>query len=149
MVDLVQPVVWWRSLPLGTSITALASIALIECLGSSRYAHSLTARFQRSTRSPPSDASRRTRRDVAEASAKNQQEIFLSAVLSGDDRESVLPLSSFTRARVENLLIPLVYEMACGVYQLLAGVRSNARFRLPDEDTAYIYYLRQTKATVR
>ena len=55
---------WWRSIPLGTSIIALALIALIECAGSSRYAHSLTARFQRSTRSPPSDASRRTCRDV-------------------------------------------------------------------------------------
>ena len=40
MVDLVQPVMWWRSIPLGTSITALASIALIECVGSSKYAHS-------------------------------------------------------------------------------------------------------------
>ena len=36
MIDLVQPVMWWRSVPLGTLITALASIALIECVGSSR-----------------------------------------------------------------------------------------------------------------
>ena len=64
MVDLVQPVTWWRSIPLGTSITALASIALIECVGSSRYAQSLTARFQQSARSPPSDTSRRTRVDM-------------------------------------------------------------------------------------
>ena len=61
MVDLIQPVMWWRSMRLGTSITALASIALIECVGSTRYANSLTAHFQQSTRSPPSDTSRRTR----------------------------------------------------------------------------------------
>ena len=61
MVDLVQPVMWWCSIPLSTSITALASIALIECVGSSGYSHSLTARFQQSTSSPPSDTSRRTR----------------------------------------------------------------------------------------
>ena len=73
MVDLVQPVMWWRSIPLGTSITALASIALIECVGSSRYAHSLTARLQRSTRSPPSDVFRRTGRDVCRRSSRKQQ----------------------------------------------------------------------------
>ena len=73
MVDLVQPVMWWRSKPLGTSITAVASIALIEVVGSSTYAHPLTVRFQQSTRSPPSGASRRTRRDVCRKNSRKQQ----------------------------------------------------------------------------
>ena len=43
-IDLVQPVLWWRSILSGTSIPALASTALIECVQSCRYAHSLTHR---------------------------------------------------------------------------------------------------------
>ena len=54
-------------IPWDTSITALASAALIYCVGSSRRAHSLITHFQRSTRSLLSDASRRTRRDIEEA----------------------------------------------------------------------------------
>ena len=73
MVDLVQPVMSWHSIPVDTSITALASIALTEGVESSRYAHSLTRRFQGSTRSPLFDASRRTRRDVCRRSSRKQQ----------------------------------------------------------------------------